>query len=89
MLILTKYHPASNKRGERISAHAPGWDLPRAWVSYAYEKSGAECHANAVRALFKKAGLENERIVTRVESIPGGYAFMTETGYTLTINLEG
>ena len=87
MIIFTKYHGPTNTRGGRISADAPGWGLPRVYISYPHEKSGVDCHAEAVRALMKKAGINSESF--RVESILGGYAFFTDTGFKLIINSEG
>lgn len=87
MLIFTKYHGATNTRGARISAHAPGWGLPRVYVPYPHEFTGAECHAQAVRAFMQKAGINREDF--RVESIPGGYVFSTETGFLINLNSGG
>lgn len=84
MIVFTKYHGPSNVRGSRISAHAPGWDLPRVYVPYPHHKSGMDCHAEAVRALMKKAAINYERF--RVDPIPGGYAFSTGYGPSLAIN---
>lgn len=83
MIIFTKYHGPGNVKGSRISAHAPGWNLPRVYIPYPHEKSGAECHAEAVKALLKKAGKIGG--FYRVESIPGGYAFMPDAGYQFGI----
>lgn len=87
MIILTKYHGATNTRGARISAHAPGWGVPIVYVSYPYEKSGAECHAEAVRALMQKIGISSEKF--RAFPIPGGYAFAgSYGGLPLTLKAE-
>lgn len=76
MIIITKYHGPTNVKGARISAHAPGWDLPRVYIHYPHEKSGAECHADAARALLIKAKQQQENACYLYASIPGGYCFM-------------
>ena len=77
MLIITKFCPAGDVRGSRISAHAPGWNLPRVYIPYPHEKSGVECHADAARALIKKAGLMQKNLIYLYQSIPGGYCFIS------------
>ena len=83
MIIFTKYHGATNYKGSRISAHAPGWNLPRVYISYPHEFTGAECHAQAVREFMRKNKMPD--LHYRIESIPGGYAFTPEAGFTLLI----
>ena len=81
MVIFTKYHGPTNIKGGRISAHAPGENLPRVSVSYPHEKSGADCHADAVRKLMTKIGPgKAESRVFYALPIPGGYCFVETTG---------
>lgn len=76
MVIFTKYFGPSNVRGARIAAWAPGWDLSRVYISYPHEKSGADCHAEAARALLIKAGKNQKNDCYIYAAIPGGYCFI-------------
>lgn len=75
-MIVTKYIGPSNIKGARISAHAPGWNLPRVYIPYPHEKSGVECHAEAALALLKKAKKSNQNFIFLYAAMPNGYCFM-------------
>lgn len=93
MVILTQYRPATNTRGSRISAHAPGMGTGRVYIPFDHALNSTERHAQAARALIAKyPGLmqslsAREFGELRVESIPNGYAFMRQCGET--VNLGG
>ena len=76
-MILTKYISPSNVKGARISAHAPGWNLPRVYIPYPHEKSGVDCHAEAAKALLKKASKIKPNEAYLWSLIPGGYCFIS------------
>lgn len=82
--IVTKYHPAGNTRGARISASAEG--VSRLYLSYPHELSGEACHRAAAEALCDRQEWPKNLIGGGLPA--GGYAFVfaPEPVKTLTVN---
>ena len=78
--IITKYHPATNKKGARISASVIG---KRVYIPYPYELNGWRAHAEAARAMLVAVGLpENTTLI--VGEMHRGYAFI-RSNWSITL----
>lgn len=70
--IITKYHPATNCQGSRISASVMG---RRVYIGWPHELDGWRAHAKAARALLVAVGLpEDTKLI--VGEMDRGYAFI-------------
>lgn len=70
--IITKYIPATNTKGSRISAS--DCDGNRVTVAYDTQLSGMDCYSVAAQALVDKMGWPDLAMIGG--AIKGGYAFV-------------
>ena len=70
--IITKYRPATDKRGSRIMAKACGG--LQVSIPYPHELSGEDVHALAAEALMKKANWTGTLVAGMLPT--GGYVFI-------------